>query len=485
MGKITAVGMGPGDFRYLTIEAWELMQSDLPLILRTAKHPTAEEIKRRGISFSSYDNYYEEAADFEELYQKITDDLLAKAKDTDLVYAVPGSPLVAERTIVLLREKAAAAGIEMKILPGMSFVEVLYTRLGIDPIEGLTIVDSLDLASLPFDLPTGIIVTQVYNQAIASETKLSLMEYLPDDYEVTYVHNLGLSDESVRKIPLFELDRQPDIDHLTSLYVPAYKQAPQFDLTPLVDVMHRLRSPGGCPWDIVQTHESLRINIIEEVYEVIEAIDLKNSQLLCEELGDLLLQIVFHARMAEETGAFGMQDVIDGITEKLIRRHPHIFGDVKVADAGEVLVNWEAIKKQEKPERTSALDGVPKGLPALMTAEKLQKKAAKVGFDWDDVGPVWDKCREELEELLAAVKENDATHIEEELGDLLFAVVNLARFLKVEPELALMGTNRKFTRRFEYVEAQVKKSGRDWDAYSLSELDNWWNEAKATERADS
>lgn len=482
MGKITAVGMGPGDFRYLTMEAWELMQSGLPLILRTARHPAAEEIKKRGISFSSYDNFYESAADFEELYKKIADDLLGKAKVSDIVYAVPGSPLVAERTIVLLREKAAAAGIRLDILPGMSFVEVLYTRLGIDPIDGLTIADAVDLYSLPFDLPTGLIVTQIYNQAIASETKLSLMEYLPDDYEVTYVHNLGLADESLRRIPLYELDRQPDIDHLTSLYVPACPQAPRFDLSPLVDVMHRLRSPGGCPWDIVQTHESLRINIIEEVYEVIEAIDLKDYKLLCEELGDLLLQIVFHARMAEETGAFGMQDVIDGITEKLIRRHPHIFGDVKVADAGEVLVNWEAIKKQEKPERVSALDGVPKGLPALMAAEKLQKKAAKVGFDWDEMGPVWAKCREEFEELAAAVKEKDAAHTEEELGDLLFAVVNLARFLKVEPELALIGANRKFTRRFEYVEAQVNKSGRDWQDYSLAELDNWWNEAKTAER---
>ena len=482
MGKITAVGMGPGDFGYLTMEAWETIKSAKYLVLRTAKHPTADELIKRGVKFSSYDDFYEQAADFESLYQKITDDLLEKAAKQDIVYVVPGSPLVAERTIVLLREKAVDKNIELKILPGMSFVEIFYTRLGIDPIDGLTIIDAKDLDKLPFDTPTGLIVSQVYDTAAASDAKLSLMEYLPDDYEVTYIHNLGLADESIRQIKLFEIDRQPDIDHLTSLYVPPFKRGKQFNLSPLVDVMHTLRSPGGCPWDIEQTHESLRTNIIEEVYEVIEAIDLQDKDLLCEELGDLLLQIVFHARMAEETGDFAMQDVVDGITEKLIRRHPHIFGDVQVADAGQVLVNWEAIKQQEKPERTSAIDGIPKGLPALMYAWKLQKKAAKVGFDWEEIGPVWDKCSEELAELKEAVGEKNQKHIEEELGDLLFAVVNLARFLKVQPELALLGTNKKFTRRFNYVEKQVKKSGHEWEDFTLDELDKWWNEAKQAER---
>lgn len=242
-------------------------------------------------------------------------------------------------------------------------------------------------------------MTQIYDKITASEAKLALMELLPDDYEVVYTHNLGLADESVRSIPLFELDRQPDIDHLTSLYVPPLKKPVPFELNPLMEVMKTLRSPGGCPWDIVQTHESLRRNLIEECYEVIEAIEAKDSRGLCEELGDLLMQIVFHARMAEEAGFFDMQEVIDGITEKLICRHPHVFGDVSVADAAEVLVNWEKIKKQEKPERQSAIDGIPIQLPALIYAEKVQRKAAKAGFDWAEIGPVWDKCAEEFAEL--------------------------------------------------------------------------------------
>lgn len=248
--------------------------------------------------------------------------------------------------------------------------------------------------------------------------------------------------------------------------------------------MKTLRSPGGCPWDIVQTHESLRRNLIEECYEVIEAIEAKDSKGLCEELGDLLMQIVFHARMAEEAGFFDMQEVIDGITEKLIRRHPHVFGDVSVADAVEVMVNWEKIKKQEKPERQSAIDGIPLQLPALIYAEKVQRKAAKAGFDWTEIGPVWDKCAEEFAELREAVAEQDADHMEDEFGDLVFAVVNLARFLKVDPELALRRANKKFSRRFKAVEKKVLDSGKDWSEYDLPQLDKFWEEAKGLERGE-
>ena len=294
-----------------------------------------------------------------------------------------------------------------------------------------------------------------------------------------YTEMNQVSDEEIREIPLYELDRQPHIDHLTSLYIGKMPKNEQtFDLEPLEDVVKTLRSPGGCPWDIVQTHKSLRRNLIEEVYEVIEAIDLEDEKLLCEELGDLLMQIVFHARMAEEAKLFSMQDVIDGITEKLIRRHPHVFGDVDVKDAGEVLANWEAIKQAEKTERTSILDGVPKDLPSLMAAYKLQHKAAKVGFDWPDIDPVWDKLEEELRELEEAIVDGQKEKIEEELGDVLFTIVNISRFLKIDPEVALTGTNRKFRRRFSYIEKKVKAKQQNWESLSLIDLDELWQEAK-------
>ena len=478
MGSITVIGLGPGDFGLITLESWEKLQKAEHLYFRTEKHPTVPFIKERGVSFSSYDSFYEGAESFEALYEAIAKDLVKKAKKENLVYAVPGSPMVAEKTVVLLREYAKSANIPLEIIPGMSFVEVLYSKLGIDPIDGMTIIDAEDFDQLPVDMPTGLVITQVYNDRIASDTKLSLMEVFPDDYPVVYIHKLGMADESIRTIKLYELDRQADIDYLTSLYVPAYRRQPTFDITPLKDIVHTLRSPGGCPWDIAQTHASIRTNLIEETYEVLEAIDLEDGHLLCEELGDLLLQVVFHARMAEETGDFSMQQVIDDATEKLVRRHPHIFGDVQASDAGAAILAWESIKKQEKKERKSVLDGIPMGLPALMAAQKLQHKAAKVGFDWDEIEPVWLKIQEELSELKEACQEENEEHIQEELGDVLFSIVNLARFLQVDSELALISCNRKFKTRFQYVEKKVKQSGKDWSEYSLAELDEFWNESK-------
>lgn len=480
MGKITVTGLGPGEFGLITLDTWERMQAAECLLLRTAKHPTTEEIKKRGVQFASYDDFYERGESFEQVYQSIAADLICRAKQgQELVYAVPGSPLVAERTVVLLREMAAKEAVCLEILPGMSFAEVLYVRLGVDPIEGVTIVDAADLGALP-SLPTGLIVTQVYNAQVASDTKLSLMENFPDEHEVMLLQNLGLPDEKIRPVKLYEIDRQDGIDHLTSLYVPAMPEtaSSDFSIEPLQELLVKLRSPGGCPWDIVQTHPSLRSNLIEEAYEVVEAIDLEDADLLCEELGDLLLQIVFHARMAEETGSFSMQTVIDGVMDKLIRRHPHVFGEISLESAGAVVLQWDAIKRQEKKERISLLDGIPKEFPALMTAQKMQHKASKAGFDWKDIAPVWGKLREEAEELREAVEKKDPEAVEEELGDLLFSAVNLSRFLKVDAEVALQRTNQKFRSRFLQVEAAVKNSGKDWKAFSLAELDVFWEEAK-------
>lgn len=481
MGQITIVGLGPGDFGLITLDTWEKITNTDKLILRTAIHPTVEQLDKRNVQYTSCDEFYEQGTSFDEVYNSIADKLIAEANNGfDVVYAVPGSPLVAERTVVIIREKAKIANVKLNILPGMSFMEVLYQRLNIDPIDGLTILDACDVENLPSEMPSAMVITQVYNQHVASDTKLTLMENYPEDYPVTFIRNLSLEDEEIREIPLYELDRQPNIDHLTSLYIGKMpSRQTTFDLSPLEEVIKTLRSPGGCPWDIVQTHKSLRRNLIEEVYEVIEAIDLEDKDLLCEELGDLLMQIIFHARMAEESNLFSMQDVIDGITEKLIRRHPHVFGDVNVKDAGEVLLNWEAIKKAEKIERTSILDGVPKDLPALMSAQKLQSKAAKVGFDWPDIDPVWEKLEEEIHELEEAIADKKQDKIAEELGDILFTVVNIARFLKVDPELALKYTNNKFKQRFSYIEKTVKKQNKDIEKLSLLELDELWNEAKS------
>lgn len=480
MGEITIVGLGPGAFGLLTVDTLDRLKQADKLLLRTAKHPTVPELEKWGICYQSYDYVYEEKPTFDEVYLTIAENCVSlAAQGQNIVYAVPGSPLVAEKTVLLIRKIAAKQGIPLTILPGMSFLEVLYTRLGVDPIEGVTVLDAADLPNLPPDLPTSLVVTQLYNRQVASEAKLSLMELYDDTAEVVLVQNLGLPDESIKKMPLFELDRQSAIDHLTSLYIPPRRAAATFSLTPLTEVMAALRSPGGCVWDLEQNHKSLRRYLVEEVYEVLEAIDLEDEKLLCEELGDLLLQIVFHARVAEESGAFTVQDVIDTVTEKMIRRHPHVFGDISVRDAAEVLVNWDQIKKAEKPnERPSVLDGVPKGLPSLSRAAKLQSKASKVGFDWQDIGPVWAKIREELAELEEAVQKGTLSDQEGELGDILFSVVNLARFLKIDPETALNRVNNKFITRFSYIEQSVKANHLSWERLTLSELDILWEKAK-------
>lgn len=222
MGKITVIGLGPGDFGLMTIECWELMKEAKTLLFRTAIHPTVEKIKEKGVKFDSYDSFYEKAESFEVLYEAIARDLVERAlAGEEIVYAVPGSPMVAEKTVVLLRQFADEAGVELDIRPGMSFAEIMYTKLEIDPIDGVTIIDAEDFEKMPADNPTGLIITQVYNLPIASDLKLALMDVFPDEYEVVYVHKLGMPDERMVKIPLYELDRQPDIDYLTSLYVPA------------------------------------------------------------------------------------------------------------------------------------------------------------------------------------------------------------------------------------------------------------------------
>ena len=533
MGTITIVGLGPGAVGHLSLETMGLLKSGAQVILRTAVHPTVAELEKQNVQFTSCDDLYEKADSFEEVYNGVVARVLAAAQSGDVVYAVPGSPLVAEKTVVLLRTAAKEQGVQLVIKPSMSFLDLAYVELGIDPIAGLQIIDAQDYGEAASAGNHPLMITQVYSQMVASDLKLVLMDVLPDEYEIYFLRNLGLPDEECRPIKLFELDRQPHIDHLTSVYIPplatgaepddaadeaenvpgivAFGEdenvefssdeetelddtetyAEEFlpeqsfddvDIQPLVDVMRTLREPGGCPWDREQTHKSIRSNMIEEVYEYLEAVDADDTEGMREELGDVLMQVVFHARMAEEAGRFDLQDVIDEVVDKLIRRHPHVFGETHVENSDDVLRNWEAIKKQEKQERKHVLDGVSQGLPALLRAYKLQGKAAKVGFDWNNIDGVWAKVEEELGELREALASGDKEAAESELGDVLFALVNYARHNKIEPEVALDGTNNRFANRFAHVEEKVTASGRAWSDFSLDELDKFWDEAKKIEK---
>lgn len=255
----------------------------------------------------------------------------------------------------------------------------------------------------------------------------------------------------------------------------------------LLDIMAKLRSPGGCPWDREQDHKSLKRYLIEEAYEVLEAIDEENPAKLCDELGDLLLQVVFHAQIARENGQFDMEDVVHGVSSKMINRHRHVFGEEEAETPEDVIRIWEEIKKEEKGQetQTKVLKGVPANLPALMRSYKVQEKAAQVGFDWDKAEDAFKKLEEEVQELKKACESKDQAEIEEEMGDLLFAAVNVARFHKVQPELALSATVNKFIKRFEYVENESAKQGKKLQDMTLEEMDALWDECKRKERGDA
>jgi tetrapyrrole methylase family protein / MazG family protein len=306
---------------------------------------------------------------------------------------------------------------------------------------------------------------------------------LPDDYTIYVVTAVGSAEEKVIEIPLYELDRITTLNNLTSVYVPPVKDEAMLyhRFETLRRVIATLRGPNGCPWDRKQTHESLKKYLLEETYELFDAIDEQNDDHIIEELGDVLLQVMLHAQIGEDEGMFSINDVIQSITEKMIRRHPHVFGDVTVQNAEEVVQNWQRIKAKEKQDCSSSLlDEVTKGLPGLLKAYEFQAKAAKVGFDWADVKPMWDKVEEEIKEFKQEASKNqyDTKKLMNEFGDILFALVNIARYYKMNPEEALHATNMKFYRRFSYIEEQVKKNGLHMESLSLEQLDQWWEEAK-------
>ena len=259
---------------------------------------------------------------------------------------------------------------------------------------------------------------------------------------------------------------------------------PRRSFDDLVNLMKTLRGPDGCPWDRKQSLADLKPFVIEEAYEVVDAVDRDDRQALMEEVGDLLLESVFIAEITREEGSFDIYDSITAIHDKLVRRHPHVFGDVDAKDAEQVLVNWEKLKQDErKAENKSLLAGIPQSMPALLKASRLTEKAARVGFDWRRTEDVFDKVDEEIAELREAFASGDASHVHEEIGDLLFTIANIARKVNVNPEEALQSTNRKFMRRFESMEARVRERDQNLDQLKLEEMDKLWDEAKAAERA--
>lgn len=473
---IMVVGLGPGNGRLITREAWETISKADVVYLRTGRHPAVTDLPST-VELRSFDHVYESAERFEDVYAEIVNTLLGLGRNADVVYAVPGHPNVGESTVSGLVALAESEGVPVRIVAGLSFVEPVLTAVGADALDGLQVLDALVLGQChypPVHANTPLLLGQVYSRYVANEVKLILSNVYGDQHPVLLVHAAGEQDEKVESLPLYAIDRSERIDHLTSLFVPALISVAT--LPALANTVAVLRAPGGCPWDMEQTPQSMRDDLLEEVYEVLAALDAGDNDNLREELGDLLYHLVMQAQMASEAGEFTLTDVIAGIDAKLKRRHPHVWGDWEVNSTAEVLQNWEMLKEQEKASSPNSwLDGILETLPALARSQRIQDKVSKVGFDWPELSGVYQKMSEEVAELREAQTQPER---QAELGDLLFVIVNLARWLDVDAESALRQANLRFRSRFHLVEDLARERQIDLRQLSLADLDELWEEAK-------
>jgi tetrapyrrole methylase family protein/MazG family protein len=480
MPGITLLGLGPGDPAKLTREAWDVLDSAGQVWLRTLQHPSVTGLPP-ALEIHSFDELYENKESFEEVYTAIVDQILELGKSPQgVVYAVPGDPFVAEATCPEIAKRARSMDLPLKVVSGLSFLEPVFAVLGLDPYPRLILMDAIELSqahvpAFPPDMP--VLVAQIYSRLVAAEVKMTLNTVYPDEHPVRLVHAAGTKDVIIEDLMLYEIDRSPHIGLQTVLYVPPLGEGTSFEA--FQEVVAHLRAPDGCPWDREQTHATLRAHLLGEAYETLAALDSGDPQQIAEELGDLLLQIVLNAQIAGEEGEFTMAEVLRGIYDKIIHRHPHVFGDVKLDGVQGVLKNWEKIKADERansqePEK-GLLDGVPLALPALLQAQEFQDRASRVGFDWKEVSGVLDKIAEEIQEVREVTTEEELIA---ELGDLFFALVNLARWKKVDAESALRGTSMRFKKRFAYVEQGAKRQGKKLSEMSIDEMEALWQEAK-------
>jgi tetrapyrrole methylase family protein/MazG family protein len=484
--RITVVGLGPAGLDRLgPRELGELVDPSATVIVRTEEHPAASDLAALR-PVVACDDLYQAGSSFDDVYSAIVERVLSASRNGSVVYAVPGSAVVGESAVVRLVAAAKREGTPCVVIPGESFIDVACAAVGIDPIaDGLQILDARALSDpLPLHLPS--FITQIDSALVAGEVALTLGKTLPESFTVTMLDRIGDEDATSTEMPLRDLSRSATGPRST-LFVPAA----EVGLLGLIATNRVLRAE--CPWDSEQTHHTLVSHLIEETYETVDAIstlsaaaprgevDLGAYALLEEELGDLLLQIVFHTTLAAEAGAFDLDEVAEGIRRKLVHRHPHVFGDAVATEVGEVLANWEELKNVEK-QRESLMDDIPAVLPGIARADKIQRRVASVGFDWPNDEPVFAKVEEELGELREV--RSDRNRATAELGDLLFAAVNLARHLDVDPEIALSRANDTFVERFRIVEQLAEREGRRLRDYDLADLDRLWETSKTVVSTD-
>lgn len=454
---ITIVGLGPGSPDQLTRAAWDVLRSAGEVYLRTRHHPTVDAlVGLSGLTLESFDDIYEAHEDFADVYQAIAARVLELGVRPDgVVYAVPGHPCVGEATTRYIVEGARSQNLSVRVIDGLSFLEPTLRALHLDALDGLQVADAMLIAAryhTPLDPDRPAIVAQLYSRMLASELKIVLLNTYPDEHPVTLVRAAGTSGQTLQSLPLHELDHSSSaFDHLTALYLPPLTKAGGYDA--LQEIVAHLRAPEGCPWDREQTHESLISSLLEEAYETVAAIESGETALLVEELGDLYLNLAMQVQIAAEEGEFRLADVVSHVVTKLIRRHPHVFGDVAVDGVEQVLSNWETIKQAERQTSgaiESTLGTVPQALPALMQAQTYQRRAARVGWPGAVRSPAaqW-----------AALGALENTADETTWGDLLFALAEQARHQGVDAERALRLANARFAAQVHAVEAAAAAAG--------------------------
>ena len=479
--RVVIVGLGPGPRNTVTQATLEAIERIDVQFVRTKRHPTADLMPRA----TSFDSLYDTLPTFEDVYREITEAVVAAAlQHGEVLYAVPGSPLILESSVAQLR---ADSRIEVHVLPALSFLDLAWEALGIDPVNaGVRLIDGHRFALEASGERGPLLVAQVHADWVLSDVKLS-HESANGNEPIVLLHHLGLPDQRVEHTTWQELDRVLPADHLTTLYIPQMAEPVAGELARLHQLARTLREQ--CPWDREQTHDSLIKHLIEETYEVVDAIealdadDPATDEAFIEELGDLLYQVEFHATIAEQQGRFSMADVARSIHDKLVRRHPHVFGDVVANSANDVVQTWDEVKRAEKKSvdgaASSTFTGVAKSGPSLQYATKIQKRAADVGFDWPNADGAFEKIIEESAEIRQAVALNsDPETVRMELGDLLFSVVNLSRHLGHDAEQALRGASDKFRHRFEQVEQLALSRDIDLASAPLEQLDALWDEVK-------
>ncbi len=480
MHLLTIVTLGTGGELFLTQGAQRVLRESPRVVVRTDRHPMADYLRSEGVVFESLDHLYEACEDFDTFNRAAAVQLLTLCKESPVCYAVSDASFdTTVATIQRLKPQTA----QVRILPGVSHAERCLSLIE-SHRDGLRLYTAETFLQSRVSPEEDLLLLEVHSRECAGECKLRLLELMPEEEEIVFLSGDEKTGEmSASHIPLYELDRQKHYDHLTAAFVPGVEmlKRTRFDMDDLMHVVARLRAPDGCPWDREQTHETLLTDLLEESYEFIQAVRDEDIDHMYDELGDVLLQIALHAEIARQCGEFNLNDVTSAIAYKMIERHTHVFGQVKADTAEDVLTNWENLKREQRGIHThaDAMDNVSTGLSPLMRASKVQKKARKVGFDWDSAKEALSKVHEEADEVMENLL--SGADPEEELGDLFFAVVNVCRLCQKDPDIALHFATNKFIRRFRQMENMIKTAGKCLEDLTLSEMDVYWNAGKQGE----